>query len=69
MRFVIALVLVRGERTPTKVVDEDLADQLWFFLNDHKHRYDHAAWHCCVIMGSVFHYLFLYRSLVTDSVA
>jgi len=37
---------------------------LWFFLNDHKHMYYHAAWHCCVILGSVLHYLFLYRSLV-----
>ncbi len=42
---------------------------LWFFVNDHRHIYYHAVWHCCVILGSVFHYLFLYRSLVSPSIA
>lgn len=40
---------------------------LWFFVNDHRHIYYHAVWHCCVILGSVLHYLFLYRSLVSSS--
>lgn len=42
---------------------------LWFFVNDHRHIYYHAVWHCCVILGSVMHYLFLYRSLVSPSIA
>ncbi len=41
---------------------------LWFFVNDERHAYYHAVWHCCVILGSVMHYLFLYRSLVGPSV-
>ena len=42
---------------------------LWFFINDHKHLYYHAVWHCCVILGSVLHYMFLYRSLVGPTLA
>ena len=41
---------------------------LWFFVNDHRHIYYHAVWHCCVILGSVLHYVFLYRALVSPSV-
>lgn len=34
---------------------------LWFFVNDHKHPYYHAAWHCWVIVGSGMHFLFHYQ--------
>ncbi len=34
---------------------------LWFFLNDHRHPYFHAVWHCCVIVGTGLHFLFHYR--------
>lgn len=32
---------------------------LWFLVNDHRHRYMHAAWHVCTIAGSACHFLFL----------
>lgn len=34
---------------------------LWFFLNDHRHPYFHACWHCFVMVGSALHFLFHYR--------
>ena len=34
---------------------------LWFFVNDRKHPYFHAIWHCCVILGSGLHFLFHYQ--------
>lgn len=37
---------------------------LWFFINDHKHPYFHAVWHCCVIVGSSLHFLFHYQYVV-----
>ncbi|MEZ6064358.1 MAG: hemolysin III family protein [Planctomycetaceae bacterium] len=32
---------------------------LWFLVNDHRHRYLHAIWHLCTIVGSGCHFLFL----------
>lgn len=32
---------------------------LWFFVNDDRHPYLHAAWHLCTIAGSTCHFLFL----------
>ncbi|MGD9858123.1 MAG: hemolysin III family protein, partial [Planctomycetaceae bacterium] len=37
---------------------------LWFFVNDHKHPYFHALWHCCVIVGTGLHFLFHYRYVI-----
>ena len=34
---------------------------LWFYVNDHRHRYFHAVWHCWVIMGSGLHFLFHFQ--------
>ncbi len=34
---------------------------LWFFVNDQRHPYFHAIWHCCVILGTGLHFLFHYR--------
>ncbi|MBX3440657.1 MAG: hemolysin III family protein [Planctomycetaceae bacterium] len=37
---------------------------LWFFVNDYRHPYFHAVWHCSVILGSGLHFLFHYRFVI-----
>lgn len=41
---------------------------LWFLMNDYKRVYYHAIWHISTILGSAFHFAFVYYWCILDAV-
>lgn len=39
---------------------------LWFLVNDHRRVYYHAIWHIATIVGSTFHFVFVYLWCIVD---
>lgn len=41
---------------------------MWFLVNDNKHPHFHAVWHCCTILGSLLHFLYVYEYVALASI-